>query len=69
MRFCDIVIDKKYMYLIVQMTKTYFSNISGLYLQSGNPWNFLIDKSSGASFVIIFGLPFLVPDIASEPSR
>lgn len=49
------------MYLIIQMTKTYFSYIFGLCTQflthsSQNHWNFLSDKSYGNSFITTFGL-------------
>ena len=56
---CNIVIYKKYINIIIQMIKIYFSCIFGLCLRflaqsSPTPWNFLSDKSNRD--IIIFGL-------------
>ena len=52
---CNIVIDKKYIYLVIWMTKTYFSYICGFPPQflthsSQNPWKFLSRKSNRSIF-------------------
>ena len=52
---CDTVIYKKYIYLVTQRTKMYFSHTFGLPPQFlahsfQNPWNFLSNKSSERTF-------------------
>ena len=54
----DIVIYKKHVYLVIQMTKIYFSCIFGLhsqFLPHSSPWNFLSDESNGSIFCYNIG--------------
>ena len=56
-KLANTVIYKNYIYLVIQMTKIYFSYIFGLHTQflacsSQNTWTFRSDKESIFSFKI-----------------